>query len=392
MRRFSANLVFTNTGAPIKNGVVGVNEVGEVVEIIDHRHGVKEYRSTEFHNGIIVPGFINAHCHTELSHLKGEIEEKTGLAGFVSQIRDHRLGGGTGDYDSIQSALQEMERQGVVAVGDICNTADSLEAKGRSRIKFLNFIEVLGLNPDAAESTMQEAGRLATEFKEKLNIPSWITPHSVYSLSTPLWQHLSSYFNNDSIISIHYAESGDEEKFVSQREGGIADNYSRWGLPMEHAPADTPFNILETYLPEKAKILFIHNTYLKQKELEQIGNTFPNSTFVLCPTSNLYIENRLPDIAMLSRSRVKIALGTDSLASSATLSVFRQIQVILKHFPELSFEQVMMWATQNGAQALGMESTLGTIEVGKSPGLNLITPFDFVQMRPYDHSRVVPLV
>lgn len=391
MRRFSANYVFTNNGKPIQNGVVGVNSEGQVIELIDHRDGVREYGHTEFRNGVIVPGFVNAHCHTELSHLKGKVKKHTGLANFVGQMKDFRLSGIEADEHSIVSSLKEMERLGTNAVGDICNTDDSFGAKLNSKLRFINFIELLGLDPDAATNLLAR-GKQFAEISARQGIPAHITPHSVYSLSLRLWEELAANLTDDSLLSIHYAESLDEAAFVSHRTGGIHRNYTGWGLPFDNAPNDSPLNILKAHVPAKAKLLLIHNTYLSQTELVGIQNHFTNCTFVLCPSSNLYIEQRLPDIPMISQSGARIALGTDSLASSETLSVFDQLKHILQHYPQLAFEQVLAWATLGGAQALGMDQDLGSIEPGKAPGLNLISPFNFDEMKPFPHSKILRLV
>ncbi len=392
MRRFSANYIFTNTGNPIRNGVVGVNDNGEIIEIIDHKDGVKEYAHTEFRNGIIVPGFVNAHCHTELSHLKGKVEPNTGLAGFVNQIRNHRLAGERGNEESISNAIEQMAKLGTVAVADICNTSDSFSAKQKSGIKFINLIEVLGLESEKVDSILERAEAISEVSANQLGMPAYITAHSIYSLSVKLWERLAVILKNNPIVSVHFAESRDEANFANERTGGIFDNYVRWGLSFSDAPNASPVEILKRYLPKDSRLLLVHNTFMDEHQLNEIKDYFSNAYFVLCPSSNLYIEQTLPNVPMLSASEVKIALGTDSLASSPTLSIFSQIQLILNHFPKIEFAQVLQWATLYGAEALGLEHSFGTIEKGKAPGLNLISPFNFSEMKPYPNSKVMALL
>lgn len=392
MRRFSANYIFTNTGKPIRNGVVEVDDNGVVVDIIEHIDGVKEYAHTEFRNGIIVPGFVNAHCHTELSHLKGKVEPKTGLASFVNQIRNHRLDGLRGEELSISRAIEQITQQGTVAVADICNTSDSFSAKQKSGVKFINLVEVLGIESEKADSILERAKVISEVSANQLGMPAYITPHSVYSLSAKLWERLGGALKNSPIVSIHFAESLDEARFTNERAGGIYDNYVQWGLPFSDAPSASPVNILKSYLPKDCRLLLVHNTFMDELQLCEVKDYFTNTYLVLCPSSNLYIEQTMPNVPMLSASGVKIALGTDSFASSPTLSIFDQIQLILTHFPLIEFTQVLQWATIYGAQALGLEHSLGTIENGKKPGLNLISPFNFSEMKPYPHSKVKPLL
>ncbi len=392
MRRFSANYIYTNCGKPIRNGVVGVDDDGVIVEIIDHKGQVKEYAHTEFRNGIIVPGFVNAHCHTELSHLKGKITPETGLADFVNQIRNSRLAGDIIEDKPIFDAIAEMQRQGIVAVTDICNTTDSFFAKQNSKIRFTNLIEVLGLDKTKADLILERARITKQIAEETLNTTAYLTPHSFYSLSATLLQHLKDKTTSNPIVSIHFAESKEEELFVGNHTGKLAQNYQSWDLPIDDAPAGYLIDLAKRHLNRKTTTLFVHNTFLKIADARELKHQFPKAFFVLCPASNLFIEKTLPNIPMMVDENLKIALGTDSLASSPTLSILEQVRIIQEFFPQIPFPEILAWATKNGAEALGLEDALGTIELGKSPGLNLITPFDFANCKLKPNSRVKKLL
>jgi cytosine/adenosine deaminase-related metal-dependent hydrolase len=392
MRRFSANYIYTNTGDPIRNGVVEVDDNGVIVDIINPLGNEKEYSSTEFHNGVIVPGFVNAHCHTELSHLKGKISRENGLAGFVNQIRNHRLEGLSTEEAPIIDAIDEMHRQGIVAIADICNTSDSFLAKRNGKIRFVNLVEVLGLDPENASNLIERAKALKGIIDQELLQESFITPHSVYTLSNELWQLLSADLTHSGIVSIHFAESKQEFDIIEESGGAIAENFIAWGLPTNSLPAGNHIDIVKKFISQSAQILFIHNTFLKECDAIELSMHFRNAHFVACPSSNLFIENTLPNIKMLADLGLSIAVGTDSLASTHTLSMLDQINVILNHFPSISFNESLAWATINGAKALRLEKEYGTIELGKKPGLNLISPFDFQNMRPKPMSKVRRLV
>ncbi|MFP4556480.1 MAG: amidohydrolase family protein [Bacteroidales bacterium] len=388
MQRFSANYIFTNTGNPIRNGIVEVDNTGKVVQVIDPKGKERELARTEFHNGIIVPGFVNTHCHTELAHLKNRVEGGKGLASFVNSIRDNRLKGETASQSAIDDAINELGRLGVVAVADICNTPDSFISKEKSSVRFINLIEVLGLEPQMPDAIIDRARLIKTVQEQKGKDDCFITPHSTYSLSEKLWKQLREELGSHQVVSIHFAESKAEEMFTMHRNGPIANNYNSWGLPLNSAPAGSLKNIVKKYIPKSATVLFIHNVFLTKEDLHDISNHFSNAYFVFCPESNLYLENRLPDIDMFYKLGVKIALGTDSPASCISLSVFEQIKIIANHFPSIPFADLLLWATKNGAQALALNSTIGSIEPGKTPGLNLISPFNFSTMKPLEDSKV----
>ncbi len=393
MKLYSANYIFPINSNPIKNGIVVIDDNNQIIEIIDPKGEALELASMEFHNGIIVPGFVNAHCHLELSHLQGKLcDGPDGISGFVSQIRALRTSTHDNIQKSIKRALRDIELNGIVAVGDICNNTDSFALKQSSKLHFHNFIELFGLHTDDAEHRFDNAKNILNEALT-LNKSSSLTPHATYSISDKLWALIREELRKSgSIVSIHYGESQQEYDFLSNRTGTLAENFKALGIADGIASSTSPFDIVQTYLPHQNPTLFVHNTFSKREEVEAIISHFDRPFFVLCPSSNLFIEGRLPDVLMLEDAGASIAIGTDSYASSNTLSVFDQAMVLLDKFPGLTFNEVMQWSTLNGAKALGIDHIYGSFEKGKRPGLNLITNFDFTSMSPTSKSRVKRLV
>jgi cytosine/adenosine deaminase-related metal-dependent hydrolase len=166
MRRFSAHYVFPVNESPIKNGIVTVDDNNTILEIITPGDNLKELGSMEFHNGVIVPGFVNAHCHLELSHLKGRICQSKGIAEFVSQVRSTRKSEKHEIALAIKQAIRVLESNGTVAVADICNTADTIVEKQKSEILFHNFIELFGLNPNDTQERIANLLALLSKFRE----------------------------------------------------------------------------------------------------------------------------------------------------------------------------------------------------------------------------------
>lgn len=393
MRRYSANYIYPVIGAPIKNGVIVLDNSGSIVDIIDQGDSVKELHSTEFHNGIIVPGFVNAHCHLELSHLKGVLNKSTGIAGFVTQIRGLRRAEQGQIQKAIKAAVKDLIVNGTVAVGDICNTVDSIVFKKDESILFQNFIEQFGLSNDNAFEKFNQSKELLGLFCDSLGNCSSIVPHSTYSLSENLFELIACEIKaNQYPISVHYGESRQEYQLLKDCSGPLADAYIELGIPLNLPDCKSPIEVVTKYIPKETKVLFVHNTFASREEVKLLGTYFRDSFFVLCPSSNLFIEGVLPDVKMIVDAGVKIALGTDSYASSDTLSVFDQMMILLNSFPSLSFQEVLNWATINGAKAFNFDSSIGSLEIGKKPGLNLITNFDFSNMRPTSKSRVKRLV
>jgi len=113
---------------------------------------------------------------------------------------------------------------------------------------------------------------------------------------------------------------------------------------------------------------------------------------VLCPLSNYFIENKYPDLTNFIPFSDKVTIGTDSLASNNTLSILEEMKALVKIKADLSFEKVLQWATLNGAKALQLDRNIGSIEIGKKPGINLITDFDFANTNITDKSTVRVLI
>jgi len=125
MRKISANYVYSSQTGFLKNGILILNNEGEVIELKANSNPNTEESGTEFYNGILCPGFINAHCHIELSHMHHQIPEGQGLDKFILSVISTRKS----DENEIQLAIakadEEMRKEGIVAVGDISNKTDS---------------------------------------------------------------------------------------------------------------------------------------------------------------------------------------------------------------------------------------------------------------------------
>jgi aminodeoxyfutalosine deaminase len=133
--------------------------------------------------------------------------------------------------------------------------------------------------------------------------------------------------------------------------------------------------------------LFVHNILTTSEELRDAHDWSEHVYWATCPNANLYIENRLPDYRAFVNGNARVTIGTDSLASNWQLSILDEMKTIARYASYVPFENLVRWATLNGAQALGFDDTLGSIDVGKRPGLNLLN-FDPEKDR-LDHDVVV---
>ena len=323
-------------------------------------------------DGIISPGFVNSHCHLELSHMKGLIPEKTGLVDFVFSVVTQRHFPEEEIMDAIENAEREMYQNGIVAVGDICNNLLTISQKSQQNLRYYNFVESSGWLPGIAVSRFERSKSYFDVFDKMF--PTSIVPHAPYSVSDSLWQLIHPYFQNK-VASIHNQETAFEDELFIQNSGDFVRMYGLMNM-------DTSFyqpsgkSSLQTYfakLQNAAQVILVHNTFIQQADIDFVKETKPeNVSFCLCPNANLYIENALPPIDLLRKNDCQIVLGTDSLASNHSLSILDEMKTIQQHFPTIPLEEMLGWATLNGAKALQMDDTLGRLDKGKRLGLVLI--------------------
>ena len=371
-RKFKADYLFDGFKMREIGDVLVCREDGRVESILsaDQAGG-----DLEKFSGMIVPGFINSHCHLELSHLKGLIPEKEGLVDFVLSVIRQRSQSEELKQESIRRAEDSMLKAGIVAVGDICNTIDTLEEKSFGRISYYNFIELFGWDPQQSATRYQAGKQLAALFLDKGadNMHVSLTPHAAYSVSDQLWKLMEPDFNGKT-ISIHNQESAAENEFFISGKGGLEAMYSGMKINNNHfkPPGIRSLPYYLNKLKGAAKIMLVHNTYTNANDINSALNFTDHLFFCLCPNANQYIEGRLPDIPQFLRSKATLVLGTDSMASNHQLSILEEMKTIKEHYPFISTKEMLVWATSNGAKVLNFDNELGDFQKGKKPGVVLI--------------------
>lgn len=391
MRLFSAQFIITNSGPPSKRAVVCTEDDGTIISIDDNAGSLKESQSVEFYNGIIVPGFVNCHCHLELSHMKGIIREGTGLSDFIMQIRNSRETDRDNDLLRAQIGDKRLSDEGIVLCADVCNTSLTFELKKKSRIKYYNLLEVFGIDPGKAGRRMDDMEAVEKAASE-YGLPYSIVPHSVYSVSLPLFRLIKEKSKESIVASIHFMETSAESIFLSDHDGPLKKSYENSGLLTGdiQTPADHISAVLDE-VTSSGNLILVHNTFAEPKivrEIRKRGNTF----WCLCPGSNMYIENKMPPVEMLMSEECEIVVGTDSLASNNNLSILSELKLISHHFPSVKLEDMIRWATVNGARALSEDGNFGKIETGKKPGLLLLENVDLVNFKLLPETIVTRLV
>lgn len=332
--------------------------------------------------GILSPGFINCHCHLELSHLKNVIPPHTGLIDFLCSVVTKR------DFDpeiiqqEIIRAEKEMYDNGIVAVGDIGNTADTVDVKSKSKIRWQNFVEVLSFTDEKAEENFNHYKTVAEKLESALSTSDLVhrtslVPHAPYTISPKTFQLINEATKNQ-IISIHNQEHPAEDELYKTGGGDYLKLFKIFGIDKSPFPVTGKSSIRSVlpYFNNGQTILLIHNTFIPEEDLvwanEYAATNGLKLVYCLCINANLYIENKVPPIDMLMKHNCHIVLGTDSYSSNCQLSIAKEMEAVHQHFPHIPVETILQWATSNGAKALGWGDELGSFEKGKRPGLVII--------------------
>lgn len=393
MRLLYSDMLLPLDQAPIKNGLLVVSETGKILDVVHPQSENYSLNDAQYFKGALVPGFVNAHCHLELSHLKNKVSQHTQLDGFVEELMSLKSASQEEIVSSMLEAEEELFTKGCVAVGDISNGNSSFQLKLKSKIKFHTFIERFGLSADISSTSFDSGIALLNVLKE-LNLQGSLSPHAPYSVSDKLINKIIKHCNdNQFIMSIHHQESESEaELFVSGR-GPMLERFQRMGISTVgfEAKGKSSAAWLADKIHENQKIMLVHNTASNKKDVQTILAKTKNAYFCLCPKANLFISNRLPDLRMLLEEKCELLIGTDSLASNDSLDILDELRTLQSAFPFIDSSDLFRWASFNGAKALGMENNLGSFSIGKTPGIVHISNFNHKKMLilPESEARLV---
>jgi len=380
-RKFKADQLFDGYYLYGNDKVLITDDSGKVQSLVPVSEAGDDVQSF---TGILSPGLINCHCHLELSHLKNVIPPHTGLIEFLCSVVTKRDFPREVIDQEIIKAEKEMYDNGIVAVGDIGNTADTAEVKSKSKIRWQNFVEVLGFTDEKVEENIEHYKKVANQF-ETVHRP-WtmdhrtsLVPHAPYSISPKTFK-LINELTKDKVISIHNQEHPAEDVLYKTGGGEYLRLFKIFGINESPFPV-TGLSSIRSVLPHfnnGQTIFLIHNTFMPEEDVvfakEYADTNGLKLIWCLCINANLYIENKVPPVEMLMKHDCPIVLGTDSYSSNWQLSIAKEIQAIRNNCPSLSVETILRWATLNGAKALRWDDELGSFEKGKKPGLVIIDP------------------
>ena len=332
--------------------------------------------------GAIVPGFVNGHCHVELSHLYKKFRKGTGMAGFIDQINELRdWAGNDVKAQLVKEWMDKMWQDGVSAMADISNDSSSFEVKKNHSMYTRTFLEVFGSEPEMCEGVMKDVTALKAE-ADATGIDAAPTPHSCYTMSPQLLSASAAAGLADGFLSYHSQESQEEEDLLLTGTGAMYENRKRSGMSTPPVTGESSLKYFIDRLadakpaPYDEHILLVHNVCLAQSDIDAAKKVMKNVYWAVCPLSNIFIHNALPPIQLMRENGLSVMVGTDSLSSNDDLDMVKELYCLQSNFPQVPMTQLLEWACLNGAKFLKKENVLGSLQTGKKPGIVRIENID----------------
>jgi cytosine/adenosine deaminase-related metal-dependent hydrolase len=370
MKYFSADYILPISQAPIKKGVIAVDDDHRITAIGKE----DEFSSVDIqaYKGVLMPGMINTHCHLELSHMKGMCPTGTTLIPFITNVVKLR------DFEQeiIQAKIEEedanMWKSGIQAVGDISNKVDTAAQKKVSPISYYTFVEMFDfMQAPATESTIEQYRNVFKDQAYQAGNKRSFVPHAPYSVSEGLFDFINRANPDNATVSIHNQETYDEELLFKDGSGRFPDFFKGFNVSLDHftPPNKTSIHYALQNMKPKRRNIFVHNTLTNASDIDAADAWSKDVYWATCPNANLYIENRVPYYRTFLDKKAKMTIGTDSIMSNWQLSIWEEIKTINKLQSYVPLIEMLSWATINGAEALGYGKSMGSLEVGKVPGI-----------------------
>lgn len=376
MRVVHADALITGDADVVRDGAVVLAADGQVVDFgpasdVLPRHAGA---SVQRWRGVVLPGLVNAHAHLELSALRGHVP---GGAGFVPWV-EHLIGARAEvrpeeEGAAIDRAVDELVAFGTVAVGEVTNSLAAVPALVRRGLVGWVFHEVFGVEREPLERHVSELPRIVEE-----RLGSWpggglsyaTTPHTLYTTHADVVRRLLREARERGLrASLHLAEHAAERRILEHGDGPVAGWYERrlkLRRDLVEWPGKSPVRLADELGALAPQIACVHLTDAHADELELVARR--GAPVVFCPRSNLYIETRLPPLLAARAAGILPALGTDSLASNASLDVLAEARALADRFSSVPARELVRMATWQGACALGLPD-VGRIARGARPGL-----------------------
>jgi len=377
MIHYHASWVVPITEPPVRDSWVAVDR-GRIVAL-SRRRPADGTTEVDLGEVAILPGLVNAHTHLELSYLRDQVPPSST---FVAWIRDVMSARGTRPdpgspeiLGAVDRAIDEALACGTAVVGDISNTLVTFGPLARSPLAAIVFYELIRFNTPDARAVVERASQTLEALAPTERVRASLAAHAPYSVAPLVFRAIRQAVDRDpfSACSVHLSESAEEMEFI--RTGGgpwraMLEELGSWD-PTWVPPGGTPVQFLDESGFLDGRVLAVHGVQMNAADLQRLAAR--GTTLVTCPRSNGHTGAGAPPLDEFYHSGVRVAVGTDSLASAPDLNVFAELATMRALAPSVPAAALLDSATRQGSRALGFDADFGTIESGKLARLLAVT-------------------
>jgi cytosine/adenosine deaminase-related metal-dependent hydrolase len=370
---------------PIAGGTVTVDG-DRIVGVGEFAGGPVE----DLGNVAILPGLVNAHTHLELSWMRGQVPPGTSMPQWASRLMALRRAVSSEPPEPIVDAIAEARASGTCLVGDVTNTFATFEPLLDSDLSAVLFRELLGFSAPDPEGLVKQVSEQIADLTPVEWLRPCLVPHAPYSVSPALLQAIARA-SRGRPFSIHLGESAQEVEFLQEGTGEwrvLLEALNVWN-PSWTPPACGPVEYLQRLGLVDANLVAVHGVQFTDGDLSRLASA--GATVVACPRSNTWTGAGDPPVERFYASGVRVAVGTDSLASVENLNLFAELAAVRRLAPGVSAGRLLESATRAGATALGFQADFGSIEPGKRAQLLAVRlPDQVTNVEEYLVSGVTP--
>ncbi len=352
----------------------------------------------DYENAVIVPGFVNAHTHLELSHLRGRVPPGPDLIDWLQRLMAIQKAEAplrAQVQQAVRQGIAESLSHGVTAIGDITRHLSwSRTVLADSQVRAVSFAEVVSIgrrrwrnveSSTRCDGSVENGAMVQQEREEARRLPPFvpssprpflrlgISPHAPYSVEPEVLRACADQARVGGLpICIHLLESPHEDAFTRKREGPLAEYLRSLGVWDDRIPTSGcgPVELLEVYGLLGPTTILAHVNYAADADIARIAATGAHVTY--CPRTHQAFGHPRHRFREMLAAGINVCIGTDSLASNPTLSVLDELRCIRRAHPDLSSDELIELGTIRGARALGLDGSCGSLAAGKCADLAVL--------------------
>jgi cytosine/adenosine deaminase-related metal-dependent hydrolase len=360
----TARRIFPVSAPPLSEGIVTIH--GKRIVTVEPRGSRRA--DVDLGGVAVLPGLVNAHTHLDLTGLRGQCPPTADFTSWLRAVIRHRRTVTPGQIEAdVRGGLAESLRHGTTLLGDIAGQGQSWPILEKAPLRSVVFYELIGLTRERAEDALESARAWLESHPATDTCRPGLSPHAPYSVRSTLFAQAALLARSPKRpLAVHLSESRDELDLLHHRRGPFVSFLKELGVWDADGLATSPAEVMKV-CDQRIPKLFIHGNYLAPS-----ARIPRNSTVIYCPRTHAAFGHTPHPFRQFLARNIRVALGTDSLASNPDLSILAEVRFLHQHCPDVPGDVLLRMATLSGAEALGWADEAGSLETGKSADLVVV--------------------